>query len=78
MELDGYSESLGLAFEYQGIQHYELCPWLHKTQQAFEAQKQRDQEKRELCKAHGVTLIEVPWYTKDLSSFVLEALKGVL
>ena len=79
MELDGYSELLGVAFEYQGIQHYKR-EFLHAatkkrplpTEEEFAWQQQKDQEKRELCKANGVTLIEVPWYTKNLTEFVSE------
>ncbi len=79
MELDGYSESLRLAFEYQGIQHY-IREFLHSptngrrlpTEEEFAWQQQRDQEKRDLCLAHSVTLIEVPWYTKSLKSFIRE------
>jgi len=77
MELDGYSKVLHTAFEYQGDQHYKWCPWLHKTQKDFAWQLQRDQEKRELCKANSVTLIEVPWNTKDLRAFIQNTLKQV-
>jgi hypothetical protein len=68
MELDGYSEALRLAFEYQGFQHYEQS-YLHSPEE-FAWQQQKDQEKRKLCKANGVTLIEVPWGTKDIREFV--------
>lgn len=73
MELDGYSRPLAIAFEYQGYQHYEECH-LHKTPDAFAWQQQRDAEKRALCKVHGVTLIEIPWTTKDIEAFVREQL----
>jgi len=69
MELDGYSNSLAIAFEYQGFQHYEQCYW-HSGPEDFAWQQQKDQEKRLLCKANGVTLIEVPWHTKDITAFI--------
>lgn len=69
MELDGYSQTLAIAFEYQGFQHYSLG-FLHRTPEDFAWQQQRDQEKRDLCKANGVTLIEVPWHVKDKADFI--------
>lgn len=77
MELDGYSESLKVGFEYQGVQHYER-EFLRKpssqrpvlTVEQFEWQQQRDREKRALCLEHGIQLIEVPWTTKNLLEFV--------
>ena len=69
MELDGMSQRLNLAFEYQGIQHYEHC-YLHKTLDDFTWQQQRDLEKKELCLRHGIRLIEVPWTTPNLETFV--------
>ncbi len=79
MELDGYSEAMKIAFEYQGIQHYQR-EFLHKptpnrpppTVEEFAWQQQKDKEKRTLCWSQGVTLIEVPWYTKDIRSLVQE------
>jgi len=68
MELDGYSEKLGIAFEYQGFQHYQ--PGFYQNDEQFAWQQQRDKEKRALCAAQGVWLIEVPWVTKDLEEFV--------
>lgn len=78
MELDGYAESLQVAFEYQGVQHYQreylhkqTPKWLHRTPEEFAWQQQKDAEKRILCKAHSITLIEVPWWwTKDLEGFI--------
>jgi hypothetical protein len=77
MELDGYSEELKLAFEYQGYQHYSKAHF-HRTSEDFAWQQQRDQEKRDLCRAHGVILIEVPWDTKDKATFIREALAPLL
>lgn len=46
MELDIYIEDLKLAFEYQGEQHYRPK---YNMGGNFEAQKTRDQEKKEAC-----------------------------
>lgn len=67
LELDSYNEPLRLAFEYQGIQHYEFVPFFHNGDRArFAAQRERDQRKREAAGDAWVTLVEVP-YTIPLS-----------
>jgi len=59
LELDGYNEELGLAFEYNGIQHYVYNPdFFHrKGIHLFEEQKERDQRKLLLCEERGIKLI---------------------
>jgi hypothetical protein len=59
MELDGYSESLGLAFEHQGLQHFQQCRQFQTIGQ-FDKRKIDDECKRLLCKQHHVTLVEIP------------------
>lgn len=61
LELDGYNDDLKLAFEYQGIQHYEYNEYFHYSQADFERQRERDNRKRELCRENKITLIEVPY-----------------
>lgn len=80
LELDGYCKAHELAFEYQGIQHYQYVPFMHKTKHEFKLQKERDDRKKLLCKRHGVYLIDVPyWYnfhdSKRMSVFIYEALR---
>lgn len=60
MELDGYCSLLKLAFEHQGLQHYEQIKYFHSNSDKLQRLQSRDQYKRDLCKANGVTLIEVP------------------
>jgi hypothetical protein len=69
MELDGFSEELSLAFEYQGYQHYQRAHF-HRTEDQFKWQLQRDAEKRTLCLRQGVTLIEVPWDVPDIRKYL--------
>jgi hypothetical protein len=59
MELDVYLPSLSLAFEYQGIQHYEDKFYFGTASREY---SQRDKEKRAACKEIGITLIEVPYW----------------
>ncbi|GMK40566.1 hypothetical protein PCCS19_36220 [Paenibacillus sp. CCS19] len=63
-QLDGYNEELKLAFEFQGIQHYEEYPYYHRNRGDFEAQTKRDEEKRQLCKELGIVLIEIKYTLK--------------
>lgn len=60
LELDGYAESLAIAFEYHGKQHYE-------TTWRFDANTVRDQQERDalklrLCHERGVRLVVVPQF----------------
>jgi len=56
MELDGYCEPLGIAFEHNGLQHYQEtyinAPLVNR--------KKMDAKKRELCAQRGILLIEIP------------------
>ncbi|MFX1365847.1 MAG: hypothetical protein ACFFCE_00200 [Promethearchaeota archaeon] len=58
MELDGYNEELGLAFEYQGIQHRKKA--FGMTEEELKKLQEEDALKLKLCKDNGVTLIQVP------------------
>jgi hypothetical protein len=61
LELDGYSEESGTAFEYQGLQHYTKVDFFHRYPGMFEQQLKRDMKKRELCNIRGVRLVEIPY-----------------
>lgn len=60
LELDGYNESMHLAFEYNGP--------LHDTPEAAE----RDAYKERVCGAHGIHLIPVPFTVllEDMEAFI--------
>jgi hypothetical protein len=68
LELDGYNEEMGIAFEYQGHQHYGHVSRFHKTK-SFERQAQRDEEKRHLVASSGIELklIEIPYFKDNIS-----------
>eukprot|EP01114_Cavostelium_apophysatum_P022823 TRINITY_DN8392_c0_g1_i3.p1 TRINITY_DN8392_c0_g1~~TRINITY_DN8392_c0_g1_i3.p1 ORF type:complete len:412 (-),score=53.45 TRINITY_DN8392_c0_g1_i3:248-1483(-) len=71
-ELDVGVPSVPLAFEYQGQQHYTD----HSLYGAAPEQSKKDQRKRDACKQHGVTLIEVPyWWNGHNSSLVATILE---
>ena len=77
LELDCYDESLKLAVEYNGIQHYKYIPYFHKNKEAFRNQGYRDELKRRMCKDNKVNLIEVPntVNVNDIEQFLVRKLK---
>ena len=60
LELDGYNSELKIAFEYNGIQHYEYPNTFHKTEKEFIDQVRRDMFKKEICNQLGIHLISIP------------------
>jgi len=58
LQLDGYSEYLKLAFEYDGEWHDSKHPKAYKRN-SLEYQKEKDSYKDELCKRKGVTLVRI-------------------
>ena len=58
LQLDVFIPSQNLAFEYQGIQHYEDVHLFGPSKTIQE----RDEEKRTLCAANNIKLVEVPYW----------------
>jgi hypothetical protein len=58
MELDVYYPEVGLAFEFQGRQHYGAC----FSHGAWKLQQKRDQEKKLACHQSGILLVPVPYW----------------
>lgn len=79
LEIDCYNPEMRLGLEYNGKQHYVYNPFFHKTRDAFENQKYRDEIKRRLCKEMGITLIEVPYTVKykDLEKYIIKKLRSI-
>ncbi len=68
LELDGYSGSLKLAFEYQGPHHF-----------TDDDVRERDILKRKACMKHGVKLVEIEWAKKPFpQTNVLENVASAL
>jgi hypothetical protein len=61
LELDCYNEGLRLACEYNGKQHYQYTPGMHKNHEAFRLQQYRDEMKKKLCEENDVHLISVSY-----------------
>jgi len=58
LELDGYCEKNKIAFEFQGVQHYEPVP-LYGGEEGLRVRQKRDAIKRSACIANGICLIEI-------------------
>ena len=66
LELDIYNESLGLAVEYNGKQHYHFNSHFHRgSNDRFQNQQYRDLIKKQLCEENGIFLITVPYSLKE-------------
>jgi hypothetical protein len=62
LELDGYCQELKIAFEYNGIQHYEISPFIpYDTEEELNKRKERDQRKIELCNQQDIKLCVIPY-----------------
>jgi len=59
LELDGYNEELRIAFEYQGMQHYQQC-YFSKTKDDLKKRQEADKRKKELCRLNNILLLEIP------------------
>jgi len=68
VELDVYIPSLNLGFEYQGEHHYHDVHYFGVHQHI----RQKDSEKKALCKQHGVTLVDVPYWWDHTQTSLLE------
>lgn len=78
LELDGYCEALGLAFEYQGEQHYRVTDAAFlpdDTEEALTRRKSMDEKKRKLCARAGVDLLVVPYWK---ASKMFEYMRDIL
>lgn len=76
LELDGYNDDLKLAFEAQGMQHYEWILHFHKTEELFNKQVKYDEIKVKLCKDNNIKLIIIPYTIKNenLYQYIIQSL----
>lgn len=61
MELDGYAADIGVAFEYQGPQHYKFDHKMDATKQEFLERLAKDAAKVKMCAERGILLIVVDY-----------------
>jgi hypothetical protein len=76
LELDCYNDTLKIALEYQGVQHYKWPNFTGQNYSQYIQQKYRDEIKRRLCKDLGIKLIEVPYYIphNQMKDYILKKL----
>lgn len=76
LELDGYCEELNIAFEHNGMQHYQLTEFT-KTINDLENIQRKDKLKLKLCEKQYVKLMVIPQVpdvisVENLKDFILE------
>lgn len=64
LELDGYCNELKIAFEYQGIMHYELMYWDHNDDARLKHQQVKDAFKVKKCLENNILLLVISY--KDI------------
>lgn len=74
MELDGFNEQIGLAFEYQGEHHYRTVKPFKMDTRALIKRQRMDQVKKMLCAKHEIHLLEIPHHIdpNDMPRWITE------
>lgn len=72
LSYDFYLPSHNIFIEYQGRQHGEYIPGLHKTYKEFEIQQEHDRRKCEYADKHGIKLLEIWYWDFDNIEEILE------
>lgn len=81
LELDGFNEKLNIAFEYNGLQHYELVKPFHSSMDDLKKGMARDQLKKKFCEEKGIILFVIPPLRikhKDLPYLTQETFKNFI
>jgi hypothetical protein len=71
LELDFYVDEYKIAAEVQGAQHYSFVSFFHKSNEDFDSQKNRDAQKRVICREREIKLIEI-FTEKDADIFIID------
>lgn len=74
LEIDCFNDELKLGIEANGRQHYQLCYHNKWNPKRLRAQQKRDWRKRYQCWYHGVKLISVPYWVKNVRSYLTKRL----
>lgn len=57
---DFFIPSIPLIIEVHGRQHYEFCPFFHKTKMDFYKGQARDRDKIEWCELNNIKIVVLP------------------
>jgi len=71
-ELDGYSEELNLAFEYNGIQHFEYVKFFHSGKRSLKKIQRQDDLKEKLCREKGIKLLLIPDFAVEINGGLIK------
>lgn len=79
LELDRFYPRLGVAFEFQGAQHFSFVSRFHRSSRDLRRQQKRDKKKLKLCTKKKIILIAIK--TKrltpgSLAHQIIRAVKG--
>lgn len=61
LELDGFNENEAVAFEFNGLQHYEEVDYFFKSKKDFEKRLVDDEIKKKKCEEKGICLVIIPY-----------------
>lgn len=80
LELDGFSEKMKVAFEFNGQEQHSHIPHFHRGgEKEFKEQQERDKDTIKLCKRHRITLLIVKYTDIDaLEQLCRSSAKGCL
>lgn len=76
LELDGYSATLKIAFEHNGIQHYVYPNRFHHSVKEFVRQRTNDRIKAQVCREKGIRLLIVR-YDEDVEESLARQLESI-
>lgn len=76
--LDIYLPQLGVAFEFDGIQHFTYSEHFHGSLDAFRASKRRDAQKTIRCQELNIALVRVRYDEEMTKELVLGKLQQAL
>lgn len=68
---DFYLPDMNTVIEFQGEQHYD-DKYMKQGMSVLEKRIDRDNEKRDFCKANNIRLIEIPYWEKENTNIILE------
>jgi hypothetical protein len=75
LELDGFSEKLNIAFEYDGEQHFHESGYTRENAATrLKKIQYRDNLKNKLCKFNNIKLIRIPYFIDNKEVFIYNEL----
>lgn len=78
--IDAYSEDLKLAIEYNGKQHYQICPqrFPGDCEEQLKIRQERDQIKEKLIKEHNIKFLTIKYTFKNNRIELIKLLSTIL